>query len=302
MLVAVVAARAAAGPPGAKVLFDEGRTLASEGDFVGACEKFTRSYELEPEPGTELNLADCHLHLGHVAKAWHLYDDAATRWSRTHDLREKFAREHADALVPKLGTVVVRIAEPRRKGLAISIGGHAVAAAAEVRELVDPAPVDVVVTAPDVPAFTRSASPTAGQTITIDVPAFSEHAEAPLPETPPATDDGRRSRLYLATGLGAAGAVTLVVAMGVGLSARADYNAEITSHRCAGSPPVCQDTAAFNALRDAEHKADLATYIGIGGGVVIAAALVVYATAPHAVTVTPTASATTAGLAISGRF
>lgn len=281
----------------AKQLFDEGRALAADGNYIGACEKLTRSFEIDPEPGTELNLANCHVHLGHVAKAWHLFDDAAQRWNHIHDQREKYARDHADALVPQLSTVIVRVADPTRSGLAITIGGHAAAAEPEIRELVDPGPVDVVVTAPGVARFSRSASPVAGQTITIEVPAFASPA-APLAEPP----DPRRPRLYLAAGLAGAGVIALGVAAIISLEARSDYLDIQMAHCPTGDPPVCDSPMSAQLLTDAADRAGNATYFAVAGAVLAGAGVVVYLTAPRAIAVTPTATATSAGVEISGRF
>ena len=294
-LILVLSRTGSAEPDDAAALFAEGRALNASGDYAAACKKLTRSFELDPEPGTELNLGDCHSHLGHVAIAWHMFDDAARRWAKTHDQRESYAREHADALVPQLGAVVVRIAQPAPDGLAITIGGHAAAADAEVRELVDPGPVEVVVTAPGVPKFTRSASPAAGQTVTIDVPAF---AGSPAPPV----DTRRRHRLYLAAGLAGAGAFTLVIASVVALQARADYQAIQNAHCPTGDPPQCDTPMSAAQLSEAASRGDTATYITIGGLVLAGAGVAVYLTAPHAVVVAPTATASSAGIEISGRF
>ncbi|HEU4616168.1 MAG TPA: hypothetical protein VFS15_28920, partial [Kofleriaceae bacterium] len=57
----------AAPPKESTRLFEEGRALAKQGKYEQACATFSRSLELERAPGTLLNLADCHEHLGHLA-------------------------------------------------------------------------------------------------------------------------------------------------------------------------------------------------------------------------------------------
>src|SRR5882672_5439773 len=114
-------------PPGGGKLFDEGRELAKQGKYAEACDKFTQSYALDPAVGTELNLADCHEHLGHVAKAWHMFDDAAIQSEKTTNAaRAKFARERADALIGKLATIVIPLGAGNVAGATVTINKQTV--------------------------------------------------------------------------------------------------------------------------------------------------------------------------------
>src|SRR5690349_7303416 len=109
-LLAGMIATAEADPESAR-LFEQGRELAKAGNYAGACSKFAKSLELDRAPGTLLNYADCHEHLGHLAEAWRLFDEAAVvSQAENNAERAKFARERAQALVPKTSTIVVRIA------------------------------------------------------------------------------------------------------------------------------------------------------------------------------------------------
>jgi hypothetical protein len=92
----------------AQQLFDEGRVLLDAGKVAEACPKFAESQRLDPGGGTLLNLALCHEREGKTATAWGEYRDAlgqAVQDDRKD--REAFAREHIDALAPKLVRVVV---------------------------------------------------------------------------------------------------------------------------------------------------------------------------------------------------
>src|SRR5437764_5986851 len=54
----------------AEALFEDGKRLASAGEYAAACPKFAASQKLDPAVGTALNLADCYEKLGRTACAW----------------------------------------------------------------------------------------------------------------------------------------------------------------------------------------------------------------------------------------
>jgi hypothetical protein len=65
---------------------------------------------------------------------------------------------------------------------------------------------------------------------------------------------------------------------------------------------VCDDTGK-TAIRNAQHLADIGTLFAIGSGALIGAAAIVYLTAPHVpAAVTPTVTAQSVGLVVTGRF
>jgi hypothetical protein len=106
----------------AEALFQDAKALMAKGDFAGACPKLARSQALDPAVGTLLNLATCYEHAGKSASAWASYMQAAAaaRNAGQSD-REKFAREHAQALAPNLGMVTVSVATT--PGLEVRIDG-----------------------------------------------------------------------------------------------------------------------------------------------------------------------------------
>src|SRR5205814_341801 len=70
----------------ALALFEEGRVAAKAGDYATACERFTKSLELDASnPGVELGLGDCNEHLGHFQRALKFYESAATAFERIKD-------------------------------------------------------------------------------------------------------------------------------------------------------------------------------------------------------------------------
>lgn len=304
LLVAGLAATAAADGPSneSTKLFEEGRALAKDGKYEEACAKFARSLELDRAPGTLLNYGDCHEHLGHLAQAWRLFDEAAKASEKENNAeRAKYARERQQALVPKTSTIVVRLATPDEPGLTVSIAGRAESPAAEIREIVDPGDVTVEVSAPNMDTFTKQERAEAGLKLVIDVPALTptKHDDASL------LVSRRRSRVVAAYTLGGVGAASLITGVVLGLVAKSRYDAEFT-----GQPPNCVKSAdgpqcnpeGYRNQGDAITMANIGTVFGIGGLALIGAGAVVYLTAPRDVVVIPTATAQAGGLAVVGRF
>jgi tetratricopeptide (TPR) repeat protein len=298
-IVAVMAGIAVAQPAteGAK-LFEEGRELAKQNKYAEALTKFEQSYALDNGVGTELNLADTHEHLGHFAAAWRMFDEAAQRSADT-PAKQKFARERADAIVGKLAIAVVNLPEPDAPGLSITIEGRAVKASKTITERVDPGQIAVHVATPARALFDATKSAAAGATVIFDVPtpavAFPETGHRD-DETPHAIR--RRSRVYLAYGIGGAGVVAFGASIAMGFKARSDSQAA----KCPNQPDGYCGLEGRQQANDAVALADLGTIVGTVGIVALAAGVVIYVTAPKDLVVAPMASNQTAGVAISGRF
>jgi hypothetical protein len=205
-----------AGDDEATRIFQQGRELAKQGRLSEACALFSKSYDLDPGLGTAINLADCLEHQGQLRRAWELFDVVA-RNSQNVVSRARLARQRADALLAKLARVVVVLREPRPAGLAIRLGDREMAPSAEIRDLIEPRDVELVATAPGRPVYRKVLHAVAGATVTAEVPAFP-----PLPDE--STTRRQRSRVYVAGGVGAAGALSLGAALGLALSARSIYN------------------------------------------------------------------------------
>ncbi|TMQ07505.1 MAG: hypothetical protein E6J91_35345 [Deltaproteobacteria bacterium] len=276
-VVAVVRAAAAEPAPSesaaseATEIFNEARALAKDGRFDEACVLFAKSYDLDPGLGTAVNLADCLERQGKLYRAWVLFDLVA-RNSQNVQSRARLARDRADALISKLATVP----------------------AAEIRDLVEPREIEIVVTLPGRPAFRTALHPVAGGTASIDIPAFG-----PLEE--PAPPRRLRSRVYLADAIAAVGVAGLGVSLGFAIAARRQYTAALDGD-CRQGVQLAQ-ARCRREVESAGHRADLATGFVIGGSVLVAVAAAVYVTAPRdTVQVAPIASNRALGLGIVGRF
>jgi tetratricopeptide (TPR) repeat protein len=290
-------------------LFEQGRALDRDGHFVEACEKLTASYALDPAPGTELNLGDCHEHLGHLAEAWHRFDHASSQFDKTHDDRLKYALDRRNALEPKLGIIVVKhgvASEP------VTIAGRREPDALEVRDRVDPGGIEV-----QVGAIVHHTAVAAGATAIVDTlppPAVSPVLATPVLATPvlatPEPPEGARdhTRVWIAYGAWGIGGVSLGTAIGLGLAARSDYHAAVAvdgpcEHDSTGKL-VCATTDGYSKVNHAITLANVATGFGVAGIALGAAGVFLYFTAPreHSLVVTPNASTSSAGLTLSGSF
>ena len=285
-------------PTAGSKLFDEGRDLAKAGKYAEACAKFDQSYALDNGVGTELNLADCHEHLGHFAQAWRYFDEASQR-STDNAVRAKFAHDRAEALSGKLATAVVNFVDPNVVGISVTIAGRAVKANGVITERVDPGAIAVHVATPSKVLFDATKSAAAGATVIFDVPVAAAEAVHEDEATP---EQRRHKRLLVAYTIGGVGAATLATGIVIGFVSYLDYRSD--SRACTKDQMgnlTCAEPAR-SKVNDDGHLADVGTYVSVIGIAVIATGAVVYLTAPKDLVVTPMASNQTAGLAISGRF
>lgn len=311
ILLASVVVHAEPAAEEATRLFEEARTLAAAGNYVAACARFAASFELVPAPGTQLNLADCHERQGRLATAWHEFDAAATAATRAgNGDRAKFARQRADAIAPKLLTVIVKLPHPEQPELAVTVAGKPLPPAATVRDLVDPGDVAIAVTAPGVPAFTRTAHGAAGATVTIEVPepevaTPAVTADPPPPAAPPSDVVGSRrtSRVRVAYGLAGVAAASALAGTAFLIVGRRDYNAAADGPHCQrqGGQLQCDEVGTAQ-IDHARRLAKASTGFAVGTGAALAAAAIVYLTAPRDRVVAPVVGGGTVGVALGLSF
>jgi hypothetical protein len=278
-------------------IFLRGRELAKLGRVDEACALFARSYELDPALGTAVNLADCLEHQGQLGRAWELFDVVA-RNSQNVQSRARLARQRADALQARLAMVIIKLHDPAIPGLSVRIGDRQMTPAPEIRDLIEPRDVELIATAPGRSTFRIMLHAVAGTTVSADIPAFTG-----LHDEPGATTRRRRSRVYLAGAITGAGAAGLGISLGFAISARGIYTSAF-DHDCmhSGGGVACTPNGKATIDR-AGSRADVATGFAIAGGVVVAAGVAVYLTAPReAVQVAPIAGSHELGLGVAGRF
>jgi hypothetical protein len=224
-LVALLAALAPAAaraqtrdPAAAEALFREGRALSDAGDIAGACAKFRESDRLDPAIGTTFNIADCEERLGHVARAWTLFDEVAQRLPAT-DKRRGVAQQRAAALEPRLPKLSVRLAADAPADARVVRDGVELGSASLGTPLpVDPGEHVVVVSAPGRAerSFKIIVSEREIRALDVDVgelaPSTSPGHIDIKTETPPTPAKSSPTLGYVLGGIGVAGFVTGAVA------------------------------------------------------------------------------------------
>jgi tetratricopeptide (TPR) repeat protein len=216
----------------ADAAFEEGRVFHDQGRFKEACEKFELSLQLDPSPGTLLNLGNCYEPQGDLVRALESFERAFTDAQRASDPRRKelwteAARERIANLsrrVPQLKVRGVpadgRVSIDRRPiehtggALRINPGRHA-----------------IEVGAPGKRPFTREFEIASGERLAINVPplepdltpAAAPAAVSPAP-VPSAEASGGKKYGPWPYVLGGAGLVLLSTSLATGLSASSKQN------------------------------------------------------------------------------
>jgi hypothetical protein len=167
----------------ARVLFEQGRSLMKGGHYTEACPKLDAARKLFVSAGILLNLADCHEKIGRTASAWTEFGEAAAvakRTNRENDAEEATRRQAA--LEPTLARLTIRVAHPI-PGLSVKRDGAPIAPAAWGAALpVDPGTHEIHAEAAGFEPWTSTAGvSTAGEAVTVDVPALRATLGAPQP-------------------------------------------------------------------------------------------------------------------------
>ena len=134
----------------AETLFEEGKRLRKDGNFLEAARKFEQVQKLDPGIGTLLHLADSYEHAGRLASAWGNYSEAA-QYARTQkDSREQLAIKLAEKLSGKLARLSIDVGQNETiLRLIVSRNGVELdASTAEVAIPFDAGPVTIEIRAP----------------------------------------------------------------------------------------------------------------------------------------------------------
>lgn len=262
----------------AQALFDEARKLMAQGRHAEACPKLEESQRLDPGVGTQFNLAACYEATGRTASAWSLFLDVASEAKRAAErARENVARERAHALEPKLSKLRLIVPDDARTvGLKIERANVAMGPAQWGAALpIDPGKHVVLVSAPGKrPAEFEVVVPSDGSTFTFTIsPLRDAPKDATASSYEPGFFEALGTQRVVALSIGAAG----VVALGVsGVFSVLALDAKSASEdNCDGNACNMQ---GLSDREDALAHGDIATVALVSGGVLLAAAAIVYAT------------------------
>ena len=329
MLVAVGAPAWAQAPnPAADASLRKGRALMRAGRFHEACDAFEESQRLDPQLATLYTLAACEEKVGKITSAWLAYREVASRDSNKD--RRRRANELATRLASHVPKLLLQI-DQNLPGLSVTLSGKDITEHVGVDIPLDPGAYSIVATATGFAQITRDIKvvadgkvlavpmklePTSDTNVTPSEPAHVDPVtpdpqppvddkpvviDKPVPTTPPRSTTHLKTYAAIAI---AAGGVGIAVSVGVGVSARNTWNR--AKAQC-GSSQTCTDQTSLdnanNLKREATSRGDLATLIGIASGVAIGGGVMMWMLAPSDhVVLAPTATATSAGVTLSGEF
>jgi tetratricopeptide (TPR) repeat protein len=261
----------------AAALFQEGKKLASAGDFEHACPKFVEAQRLFPTSGTLLNIGNCYEKLGKLASAWGAFKQAEVSARNQGDMdREREAQRRAEAVAPQLAKLAIVVPPAVRvPGFVLKQDGEIVGEGAWGTALpVDVGQHTIEATAPGYKPFStvvRIESNGAAASFEI-----STMDKAPPPPPPASTWSGQRTAGLV---LGGAGVIGLAISAGF-TGKMAGKNSDSKEHCLPSDPNKCDATGV--ALRNEAFSASyVATGTAIAGGALITAGLIVFLTAPR---------------------
>lgn len=272
----------------AEALFDEGVRAMKAREFDKACPLLAQAVKLSggQAVGGLLLLGECHEGAGRSASAWAAYRQAAAFAKQAGQLdRAETAKAAIDRLEPTLHRLKIVVSTELRAlpGLVIERNGEVVPEEAwGIAVPIDPVTV-VQATLPGREPFRVNVAPKSAGTSEVVLAPWGE-----APAAPPKDDEGgtvvgtapAAPKLVQTEssfgGLGITGVVTglvgaggLAAALGLGLTAKSDYDDAIAlpAHACSGG--LC-NAAGKAAVSDARSLGDAATACMIVGSVLLA--------------------------------
>jgi len=294
-------------------LFKQGKKLMGEKKFAEACPKLEKSFEIDPQIGTELNIGRCYEEWGKLGKAYRAYSDAAKRAGDSKDPRETKIKELIAKLEPSVPKLVIHVPDGAdTAGLQVAIDGVAVTDLT-APQLLDPGPKSVEYALGSGARKQKLVALERGATseITLELPKQAGKtddkvvvAPKPAPEPEPEAAAVGHTQRVAGVAIAGVGVVAFGVSSYLALSARSKYSDALAAN-CMGMTNAC-NMQGLTDTHDARSKANTATIIGGAGIAAIATGIVLYVIAPHANTtehalyVAPSASGT--GLAFGGVF
>lgn len=282
----------------AEAAFLKGKELMKDGKVEAACDQFARSQKLDPQQGTQYNLALCYEKAGRLASAWLIFRELAQRDANAG--RKKDSDKHATALGPELTKMLINVDFAAVPGLVVVRNGEDVTATVGIESPVDPGNYTIAATADGHKPFTAEVSATGkGMTVTVAIPQLEklppEDVEGddddgetrppppvddkPLAPPPPSRGGSKRKLIGLI--VGGVGVAATAAGLGFGAMARGKWN---DAKAICGDDLACDNAAdleASNALADdARGLGNISTVLIGAGAAAIIGGVVLVLTAP----------------------
>ncbi len=284
----------------AETLFTDAKRRMGNGDYAGACPKLAESYRLDPGTGTLTALALCHEQIGKTASAWAEFIQVKTESQQAGRAdREKFARQHINALEPTLSRLTITVVPETAKVSDLVVHRDRVSvgsAAWGVASPVDPGEHVIEAMAPGKESWSiRINVGTNGDTEAVTVPALDDAPGNVAPEpaekvpsigqptepTEAAADAPPPERHASPLGpaglvVGAAGLVSIGIGSYFGIQAISKSN----DAKNACSPSNCASASAVQTNNDAKSDAGAADVLMGAGLVAVIVGGILFFTAP----------------------
>ena len=285
---------ASADEPLADQKFDQALKLRADGKIAEACALFRQSLQLNPNAiGTLLNVARCDEEEGKLARAYRAFGDARDRAKeQTLGPQRDAAEEHLKALVDRVPHLALAFAAPLPNGASIVVDDVPVEPDAASDVLVDPGSVHIVVAAPGYVAFETH----------VDI-AERQHKAQVIPKLAPPIVV-KNPRRFVGKILTIAGGGTFVVAAGLAIGAKLDYDSATSGCTLRGGVITCESGNSNRANGD-HTLGNIATGVGIVGIAVAVVGAGLWYFSPNReqhVAIVPTLAPGRAGVAAAWQF
>jgi hypothetical protein len=304
-------APSAAAKQQADAAFDEGREFFEQGRFKDACDKFELSMQLDPSPGTLLNLGNCYEPQGDLLRALSTFEQALADAARAPDRKRR--QVWTDAAKARIGSLSGRIPEltvdGAEPGSTVLLDGKPMGHVGESQRQ-NPGRHQLEVSAPGKRTYTKVFELPEAQRLGIHLPPLEREAPlvvepvpaaAPALATPPVDSSSKRTFGIWPYVAGGTGAALLGTSLVTGLMASS--KAKRLESECSGK--VC-DPGLEDVKNSAASLAVATDVLWISGALILGAGVTLFVldhrSAPFETAVQAGCFDSGCGVQASGRF
>jgi hypothetical protein len=252
----------------AEQLFRDGRTAMQGGDCPTALRLLRESQQLDPAPGTLLNIGECEANVGEIVAAHRHLTEAAETF--TNEEKRSFARDRAAAIGKRIARVTIRVAGAPA-GTKVTVRDFTFDLASQpMPVLLDPGAVTFGVSAPRHRSATQMVLLREGDTLEVALGPLAREESAPRPAAVSSEERPSSGVLSPTLGWGLVGAGALGLAIGTITGILALERGRTVEREC-DSQYACNSMAGVDAGHSGETFATVST-IAIVAGVALAGA------------------------------